>query len=65
MKSAKKKRRTFCSLSLSSMKINVRIEETSDDRKQRQVCKALDDDDDDIDFPFNEDEKRGPKDDEN
>jgi hypothetical protein len=47
------------------MKINVRIEETSDDRKQRQVCKALDDDDDDIDFPFNEDEKGGPKDDEN
>jgi hypothetical protein len=47
------------------MKINIKIEDTSDDRKKRGICKAFDDDDNDIDFPFNEDAKGGPKDDEN
>jgi len=63
-KTKKKKKRFDLLFLLLSMKINVKIEGTSDDRKQRRVCKAFDDDDD-IDFPFGGDEKGGPKDDEN
>ncbi len=43
------------------MQRDVKIEQTSDERKRRRVCKAFDDDDDDddddIDFPFDEQEE--------